>query len=469
MKSAFLFLNWLKASKSRFFAVAAVVFALAAGGARAKTVTIDGLFDDWSGISPVFSDSLDSYPFSGTTYYFNLASDSWQANDPGYGTCMFNENRALEVSDLWMTNDNNYLYFKIRRGATFANYYWLRGGEPEWSSFYNEPASSFNSNPCAGHIVTAPHDFRHDMVFNFDKDQDGKFDYYLGFDVIYNKGAYVDKNSGRTGKDFYTLEVHIMGDNGNGVYDGNGNEVLLSDLQTGEYKISYSAMSDEGGVLQELRVNLGKLLASTGMKQSDLANVRYSSHSEIANTTSTGDYTFGQDSAIRLKAHILSKTKKQSVRVAGKTKKGAELNLLLDGVDQGAVRVGAKGRFSERLPVSVGTHTVQLMAFHSEGTSNLSRVVVRKATRAADMPLMLDIIHSKNETGKPTLVISGTAYGVARVRVSVNGADWGYVAVKRKTGYYKTEIILEDGENTIAVTATDGTDTITQTKMVRKL
>ena len=44
-----------------------------------------------------------------------------------------------------------------------------------------------------------------------------------------------------------------------------------------------------------------------------------------------------------------------------------------------------------------------------------------------------------------------------------------YVAVKRKTGYYKTEIILEDGENTIAVTATDGTDTITQTKMVRKL
>ncbi|MDI6777919.1 MAG: hypothetical protein QMD77_01905 [Patescibacteria group bacterium] len=458
--------------RHRFFlgAVLFLIFMLFSGHVFARTIDIDGDFSDWTDTPKVISGSLADYPYAGTTYYYNLTSDAWQTSDPGYSTCMFSENRALEVSELWMTNDNNYLYLKLRRGMAFSKYFWLRGDEVELGSFLNEPAPSIDSNPCAGRVVTAPNDFRHDMVLNFDKDRDGRFDYYLGFDIIYDKGAYANKDSGQTDKNFFSLEVHILEDGGDGIYTGDSDEVTLASLGNGEYEVSPSIASDSGGVLQELRADLGKLLSYTGMSREQIYNIRYASHSENLNVTSTGSFAIEKSDPVRLSAFVPRKAKKAAVQVRGKTAAGTNLRILVGGEEQKSFDVGESGRFRKKISVGFGEQSVQLVAQHaSKGTNNISRAVTRKITRAADKPLGLGIVHSKNKSSRSIVEVRGNADGVSRVQVFVNDEEWGWAVVNAKTGRYDMKIRLSEGANTIKVVASKNDESVSVTKIVEKI
>lgn len=450
-------------------AVLFLMFMLFSGQAFAKTIDIDGSFSDWEGVPEVVSGNLGTYPFAGTTYYFNLASDTWQITDPGYPTCMFNETNVLQVADLSLTNDNNYLFMKLRQVGSFSKYFWLNGSEIEQEDYLNEPASGSNSNPCAGHIVTTPADFRHDMVFGFDKDRDGQFDFYLAYEITYSKGAYVDERIGFTDKNFYILRTHILKDDGDGIYTEDSDETLLASVGSGEYKISHSAVSDSGGVLQESRVDLGKLLENTGMKIDNLYDVRYSSHSKSSIATATGGYIFEKTDPVKLKAKLSRKIKKSKFWVRGKTAPKTNLLLLVDGEENSSLKSGANGRFSKRVEIGFGSHDVKLVASNkAKGTNNLSGKVVRKITRAVDMPFELGIIHSKNETKDEILEIWGEAFGVSEVQVAVDDFEWGWAVVKKTSGKYKMKVRLVKGLNTVKVTGYKDDEYVTVTKVVEK-
>ncbi len=446
-----------------------LAFFVLMSGAQAKTITIDGSFDDWQGTPSVFEGNLGSFPYPGTTYYFNLGTDSWQTGAPGYATCMYNENRALEASSLWMANDNNNLFFKLLRGSDFAEYFWGSGGETERAYFSNSPASSTNSNPCANRIVTFPDNLHGEMVFEFDRNRGGRPEYFLEFYFSQSQGAYVTGDSGVLDGNHSSVSVRILKDGGDGVFSENGDDTQVSDFGADEFAISKGVSGGSGGIFQETRVDLAKFLDGTKIERGNLFDIQYANSGEGATVSPTGTYSINEKKTIKLSASFSRETTKSYISISGSTKPRAHVDLLLDGVVQSSVKMKNNGKFSKKLMLAVGTHTVKLLASSDDGTSNISRSVIRKVRWAVDRPLELEIIRCKNETKKSVLAISGVAYGVDKVKISINGADWGYTVVKKIKGGYAARIRLQNGENTIAVTATDGTNTVTQTKIVSKI
>lgn len=436
---------------------------------EAKTITIGGTFDDWVGVEKTITDSLEGYPFSGTTYYYNLASDSWQTSDPGTSTCMVNYDQMLDVGDIWVTNDNNYLYFKIRRGSDFTSYYWRRSGETEWGTFSDSAASSYNSNPCSGRIITTPAVFERSLVFHFDTDTDSLSDYYIVIDAAFDAGKAPAEGLGRLDEDFYSHTAYLYKDNGDGSF-AESDEEKLATLGSGDYALSTTLSADEGGVLQEIKVDLPDILENFGISQEGTVGIHCEvSGSESGDITDSASYAVIGDNEIKLTPRMVDRTKKVKVRIAGKTVKGAAVNIFVDGIDQGTVRVKKNGKFSKKVPLSVGTNKMRIAAYNSVGTKSYMRSVTRQAVRAVDRDLQVSIIHSKDQTKKATITIWGKAYGVSRVQIAVNDFEWGWTIVNTKTGKYKTKVSLSEGANTIKVTATKNGETVAVTKAVEKI
>lgn len=175
-----------------------------------------------------------------------------------------------------------------------------------------------------------------------------------------------------------------------------------------------------------------------------------------------------KNTSINLTTNFPEQVKKPKFWLSGRTAPDATLEFFIDGQSQGFLYVRHNGKFRKRFSLAIGQHTLRLDAASPNGTNSISGDVTRMAARAYDMPLGLDIIHSCNETTKNILSFYGSAYGVDKVHVSVNGEGWGYIVVKKKSGHYETTIRLSDGDNEIAVTATKGIETVTATKIVTK-
>jgi len=157
--------------------------------ANAKTITMDGEFADWDDVDILVEDTITGYPYSGTIYYFDTDANSWDTEEIAE-TCMYTQDRALDLGELKLTNDNDYLYIMWKRGSDFLNYYWRDGDATEEYSFDDEPAVDYENNPCVGEIITAPAAFDHDLVLSVDVNNDDSFDYYLVINVSFEEGAY---------------------------------------------------------------------------------------------------------------------------------------------------------------------------------------------------------------------------------------------------------------------------------------
>ncbi|MDD3487420.1 MAG: peptidoglycan-binding domain-containing protein [Candidatus Moranbacteria bacterium] len=270
-------------------------FALSFSFGQAKTITMDGEFDDWSNVPILVDDSITGYPYSGTIYHFDNSSNSWVVGSDT-GACMYTANRALDVGQLKITNDENYLYILWQRGSDFLNYYWRRGDATEEYQFSSSAAPSDNSNPCAGEIVTAPVDFNHDLVLSIDKDKDGSYDYYLVINVSFSTGAYGS----------YDTAGYIYEDNGNGTYD-RSEETLLTTFGTQEYDVSPSASAVMASVLQEVRMDIGEIFDKLDLDWGESVYVRYEAHSSATDQTDSAQYTFEEpDDQTAQKARIES-------------------------------------------------------------------------------------------------------------------------------------------------------------------
>lgn len=71
--------------------------------ASAKTIDMDGSFDDWDDVEVLVTDTIGDYPYSGTIYYFNKDTNTWGTGVVA-DTCMYTQNRALDLGELRLTN-----------------------------------------------------------------------------------------------------------------------------------------------------------------------------------------------------------------------------------------------------------------------------------------------------------------------------------------------------------------------------
>jgi len=350
--------------------------------ALAKTINVDGIFTDWDDVTTLvdetdFTGQSSEYSANGTTYYYNTTTDQWQTTDPGGNACKVNYDYMVAVDFIKMTNDNNYLYLLWERGTDFMDFRWDSDGGGGNYYVYSStavpataPDGEFSGTPpCAGHVLTAPVAFDHDMVISVDKDKNGTYDYYLVINVQYPQGW-----SGGS----YTTAGYVYEDNGNGTYDGRGTETLKTTFADAGFDIGISAASYTG-VRQEWRMSINDIFADLGIDWGDSVNVRYEAHSTGSDVSEAKSYTFARGREAKLKVSVKKRVKKSTVRVSGKAYKNSTVKVYVNGENLGDIRVTKKGKFAKRVQLQKGTNTIQVFASHAtKGTKNVTKTVIRK-------------------------------------------------------------------------------------------
>ena len=365
------------------FSFWALGLALPVGFLKAKTITVDGDFSDWSDVPTLveklgFTGSATEFSASGTTYYYNTSTNSWQTTEIA-GACKVNYDYMINVDFIKMTNDNNYLYLLWERGTDFTNFRWdSSGGGGNYYIFSKPVPSSAPHNefsetpPCAGHDVTAPANFDHDMVISIDKDKNGTYDYYLVINVTFPEGAYANGN-------MYETKGFILEDNGNGVYDGRSSETTKTTFGESGFEVGISAASSIG-VRQEWRMSINQIFADLGLNWGDSVNVRYEAHSSApSETTEAKPYTFERNRLIKLKVTAKKKVKKSSTIIKGTTVKGAMVRVIANNVDLGSIKTNKKGKFAKRVSLNAGVNTIRIETGHAtKGSNSVTKTITRK-------------------------------------------------------------------------------------------
>lgn len=135
-------------------------------------------------------------------------------------------------------------------------------------------------------------------------------------------------------------------------------------------------------------------------------------------------------------------TQNPSVIVSGTTDPGAAVT-----VDGASVSVGADGSFSRSFTLADGAHTFTVVARNAAG---LTQTETRTVTIDTSAPaLTVSTPSSGTLTNNPAVQVGGTAEAGATVHV--NGVN----AAVSSAGEFSVSIPLQEGLNTITVTATD--------------
>ena len=353
----------------------------------AKTINVDGVFTDWDDVTTLvdetdFTGQSAEFSANSPTYYYSTDTDSWSTTDPGTNVCKVNYNYMLAVDFIKLTNDNNYLYLLWERGTDFMDFRWDNdsgAGNYYTYSATAVPTSAPNGEftgtpPCAGHVITAPAAFDHDMVISVDKDKNGTYDYYLVINVQYPAGWSADGQG-------YDTTGYVLQDSGNGAYDGISSETKLTTFGDDGFEIGISASSFTG-VRQEWKMSINDIFTGLGINWGSSVNVRYEAHSlNPSDTSEVKDYTFAKDKVIKLKVNNKKKVRKTSVRINGKTAKGAAVIIYVNGVSAGTVKVNKGGTFHKTVShLRKGANTVRIFASHAtKGTKNITKTVTRRS------------------------------------------------------------------------------------------
>jgi hypothetical protein len=381
--------NTKKAKQGRKFfrlflpAVVAGIMVLSPAFIFAKTIDVDGDFSDWDDVATLvdeggFSGTSSEFSANGTTYYFNTDGGNW-TTIPFANACKVNYDYMVAVNFLKMTNDNNFLYLLWERGTDFMDFRWDNGSGGGNYYIYSHAVPSTAPNgeftgtpPCAGFSVTAPAAFDHDMVISVDKDKDGDYDYYLVINIQYPAGWTSDESD-------YETTGYILEDNGNGAYDGISSETMKTTFGDSGFEIGISTASNVG-VRQEWRMSVNQIFTDLGLDWGDSVNVRYEAHSlSPSDTTPVENYTFSQGKVLKLKVNNKKKTRKSSIRINGKTVRGATIEVFAGDENQGTVSVSRGGTFHKNVNLAVGSNTIRVFASHAtKGSKNVTKTITRR-------------------------------------------------------------------------------------------
>lgn len=352
------------------------------------TITLNGEFSDWKDVPTLLTNVETWYPDfldKGATYYWNNERDGWQT-EPIDNTCMYNEGRALDLGTIKFANDSNYLYFYWEKNSDYMNYFWKtfpndpNNNTIDEQGFTSTPVTRYSDvaqsdPPCLGETIYNPTTYDHDMVYAFDTNLDMKNDYYLVMNVIAPIGT--------SGSDYqYSVTSYIYKDNGNGVYDTRGTEILLSELGS-EYEQWPSNVACQNGVCQEGRIKINTFFTDLGLKWGSAVLVNYEAHSPTKlYGTAKSIYSFNKNNKLGLKITFPKKlrttTKSKATLLSGKVKKGSKITIYVNGKKKQSFTAGA-AKFTKKVSLKKGNNVVIVKA--KLGKKKVTKGVLIKRTK----------------------------------------------------------------------------------------
>ncbi|MFH1781524.1 MAG: hypothetical protein ABH835_02845 [Patescibacteria group bacterium] len=365
---------------SVIFGAFAVCFTLAANAGTITTIEMDGDMSDWDNVPALIDKeapqpTLENSTSIGTTHYWDHDSLSWAEGVPAENACMYNDMRPLKVYTVKFANDTNYMYFYWKRKTDFMDYFWEDGETLSEAGFTGEPVeeNEFGSvPPCLGDTIYNPADFNHDMVFSFDTNLDGLYDYYLVMNVIAPEGAPGEAYD-------YSVNSYIYQDSGSGIYEGRDNEILVEDLGD-NYEQYPSSSGCPNGVCQEGRIAMSKFFDDLELSWNDTVQVQYDASSEVAWHTAANLYSFNRHNHLKFKLTNPANRKtvhNKKVRIKGTIKKGTRLTVLVNGSRKARFTTSTKS-FDKKVRVKKGWNNIIVKAKKGSNKVVRARKVRRK-------------------------------------------------------------------------------------------
>lgn len=295
------------------------------------TIKMDGDLSDWENVSALIdieapAPTLDNSTNIGITHYWDHDTLSWVEGMPLENSCLYNDLRPLKVYTMKFANDTDYMYFYWMRKTDYMDYFWVDGETLSEQGFSSEPVeeNEFGSiPPCLDDTIYNPADFNHDMVFSFDTNLDGGYDYYLIFNVV--------APAGTAGAAYdYTVTSYIYQDDGNGSYDDRETETLVEELGD-DYEQYPGSCVD--GVCQEGRISMSKFFNDLGLDWNDTVLVRYEAHSSDSWVTKANLYSFNRHNKLDFELTAPrngTKLNQERVKVSGTIKKGSTIGIFVN-------------------------------------------------------------------------------------------------------------------------------------------
>ncbi|WP_052345869.1 S8 family peptidase [Paucisalibacillus sp. EB02] len=152
-------------------------------------------------------------------------------------------------------------------------------------------------------------------------------------------------------------------------------------------------------------------------------------------------------------------TNEAAVTVEGTASHSTTLSLLNNGAEVGTADVGDDGAFSFDIELAEGENELQAVTMvNGEEATESETVTVTLDTIAPEVTLAN--LKDGDRTNRETLTVQGTVADVNLASLTVNGQEASVEA-----GLFSKRILLDEGENTIEVVATDAAGNVT-TKVV---
>jgi RHS repeat-associated protein len=139
-------------------------------------------------------------------------------------------------------------------------------------------------------------------------------------------------------------------------------------------------------------------------------------------------------------------TNQSSVTVSGTVSDANAITLKINGT---VVTVNAQGAFSSSLPLNEGLNTITVLATDAAGNATSVIRTVRKDSTPPTLTVAQPV--EGTITNSASITVSGSVFDSTTVTLLVNGTHVNIGA----NGSYTTQVSLNEGHNTISVSATD--------------
>ena len=246
---------------------------------HAENIVIDGEYDDWADCEKIATDTTGE---TTNMMYWNNQSEEWTTTDPGYDTWTLDDAAMLDLKQFKMLNDAENVYFMMKNAWPMMA---MMAPDGEYFDFYQIAYYGQYPEPALDGYAFVPSelpDFDHWMVWSFDKNMDGIYDYYFGAHLFMP-----DPND----QDSSDVNLGVFKDDGSGSFEY-GTDTLLASIDEKNGKTSMDEGQNTGSLKFEIRQNIEQFYNKTGISFGDEVKVRMETRSEIGDTTKGKKYTF---------------------------------------------------------------------------------------------------------------------------------------------------------------------------------
>lgn len=240
-----------------------------------STIEIDGAYEDWADCETLVNDSQGELS---NMQYWDVTSNTWITTDPGYDTWTFDDAAMIDVKKVKILNDNKNMYFYMENNWPMMS---IQAPDGTFYDMMQITSQTMELLENYDFVPSTMPSFDHWMVWSFDKDLDGVYDYYFGAHLL---SSFEQDESG-TG-----LVVYKDSD-GNGTFDADLDE-KLADMSADDSKTSMDNAIDPDALKFEIQQNIEVFYEETGIAAGDTVKIRMETHSDTGDTTKGKRYTF---------------------------------------------------------------------------------------------------------------------------------------------------------------------------------